>query len=61
MIDYFALALTHGLILVALLRILGRDERDREEVQTLAQADAGEAEAGSSQPPKRAGRTRGRG
>ncbi|WP_209348931.1 hypothetical protein [Pontixanthobacter sp. CEM42] len=30
MIDYFALALTHGLILIALIRIAGRPELDRE-------------------------------
>ncbi|MGB7374287.1 hypothetical protein [Pontixanthobacter sp.] len=30
MIDYFALALTHGLILLALIRIAGRAELDRE-------------------------------
>lgn len=31
MIDYFALALTHALIVIALLRILMRDELDRED------------------------------
>lgn len=30
MIDYFALALTHGLILLALIRIAGKPELDRE-------------------------------
>ncbi|MDN3646727.1 hypothetical protein QWY75_10995 [Pontixanthobacter aestiaquae] len=30
MIDYFALALTHGLILLALIRIAGKAELDRE-------------------------------
>ena len=30
MIDYFALALTHGLIALAVLRLLGRDDLDRE-------------------------------
>ena len=31
MIDYFALALTHALILIAVLRVLMRDELDRED------------------------------
>ena len=31
MIDYLALALTHALIVIALLRILTRDELDRED------------------------------
>ncbi|MEX0342279.1 MAG: hypothetical protein AB3N06_06815 [Erythrobacter sp.] len=31
MIDYFALALTHALIMIALLRVLMRDELDRED------------------------------
>ncbi len=30
MIDYFALALTHALIVIALLRLLVRDDLDRE-------------------------------
>ncbi|MXO91582.1 hypothetical protein [Pontixanthobacter aquaemixtae] len=30
MIDYFALAMTHGLILLALIRIAGKAELDRE-------------------------------
>ncbi|WP_271439846.1 hypothetical protein [Pontixanthobacter luteolus] len=30
MIDYFALALIHGLLLLALIRIAGRDDLDRE-------------------------------
>ena len=32
MIDYFALALAHALLVIALLRILARGELDREEV-----------------------------
>ena len=32
MIDYFALALSHYLILVALIRMLGRDELDRDDL-----------------------------
>ena len=28
MIDYFALAISHGLILIALIRIVGREELD---------------------------------
>lgn len=31
MIDYFALALTHALLVIALLRIAARPELDREE------------------------------
>ena len=31
MIDYFALAMTHALILIAVLRVLMRDELDRED------------------------------
>jgi len=64
MIDYFALALTHGLILIALIRILGRDELDREDVQSLAEADADEAllmdaapEQAADRQPKRGRRT----
>ncbi|WFL78483.1 hypothetical protein P7228_05300 [Altererythrobacter arenosus] len=30
MIDYFALALGHGLLIVALLRLMARDELDEE-------------------------------
>ena len=40
MIDYFSLALMHGLLLIGLLRILKRDELDHEDVMTLAEADA---------------------
>lgn len=31
MIDYFALALSHFLIVVALIRMLGRDDLDRDD------------------------------
>lgn len=31
MIDYFALALTHALLVIALLRLIKRDDVDREE------------------------------
>lgn len=34
MIDYFALALTHALLAIALLRLLGRSELDREDIST---------------------------
>jgi len=30
MIDYFALALVHGLLALTVLRLLGRDDLDRE-------------------------------
>jgi len=36
LIDYFALALTHALIVIALLRIAGRAELDREEFEAAA-------------------------
>ena len=32
MIDYFAIGLTHALLLLAFLRILGRDDLDRDPV-----------------------------
>lgn len=38
MIDYLALALTHALIVIALLRILTRDELDREDPLASDQA-----------------------
>ena len=44
MIDYLALALTHALIVIALLRILTRDELDRED--PLASDPAVTAEIG---------------
>ncbi len=34
MIDYFALALTHALIVVALLRMVGRDALDDDDAAT---------------------------
>ncbi|MBX7481800.1 hypothetical protein [Qipengyuania qiaonensis] len=48
MIDYFALALTHALIVLALVRIVARDELDRENplVDNIAEPD---------QPAKREG------
>ena len=58
MIDYFALALTHGLILVALLRVLGRDALDREDVQTLAEAEEAETPAAPRAAKPSAGRRR---
>jgi hypothetical protein len=39
-IDYFALALTHALIMIALFRILVRDELDREDPLSDHAADA---------------------
>ena len=59
MIDYLALALTHGLLLIALVRLLQRDALDNEDVATLAQTDA-KRQAGmaeSTDPRRRAGRT----
>ncbi len=46
MIDYFALALTHGLLLIGLLRVLTDDTLDHEDVATLAETDAAEAARG---------------
>ena len=58
MIDYLALALTHGLLLIALVRLLQRDALDNEDVATLAQTDA-KRQAGmaeSTDRRRRAGR-----
>ncbi|WP_379548430.1 hypothetical protein ACFCW2_04480 [Qipengyuania sp. DSG2-2] len=46
MIDYFALALTHGLLLIGLLRVLTDDKLDHEDVATLAETDAADAARG---------------
>ena len=35
MIDYFALALSHFLIVIALIRMLGRDDLDRDDAQQV--------------------------
>ena len=51
MIDYLALALTHALIVIALLRILTRDELDRED--PLASDPAVTAEAPASRAKQR--------
>ncbi|TMM48351.1 hypothetical protein [Qipengyuania marisflavi] len=40
MIDYFALALTHGLLLLAVLRIVMRDALDSEDPLAGAEPDA---------------------
>ncbi len=42
MIDYFALALTHGLLLLGAWRMLGRVDLDREEPVDLAAAPPAE-------------------
>lgn len=57
MIDYFALALTHVLIAVALLRILSRSELDREDLSAQAEV-AGPAKPGRSQREARRQRAR---
>ena len=36
MVDYFAIALTHGLIALAAWRLLGRDDLDRDRVADAA-------------------------
>jgi hypothetical protein len=38
LIDYFALALTHGLLLVALLRLIGREDVDVEPIESEEEA-----------------------
>ncbi|MDP4538191.1 hypothetical protein Q9K01_00935 [Qipengyuania sp. DY56-A-20] len=51
MIDYFALALTHGLLLLALLRLIRREDVDVEpaaEDETALPA----AETGAENPPE---------
>ncbi|MBO6768825.1 MAG: hypothetical protein JJ901_11075 [Erythrobacter sp.] len=55
MIDYFALALTHALIMIALFRILVRAELDREDPLSNHAADA---EAPSRREARRARRSR---
>ena len=53
-IDYFALGLTHALIMIALLRLIGRDDLDHEDelddrpkkpLRIDAQASEGSADA----------------
>ncbi len=40
MIDYFALALIHGLLALAVVRLLGRDDLDRESAAEEPGSDA---------------------
>jgi len=60
LIDYFALALTHGLLLVALLRLIGREDVDVEpllsEEETEAEAATKPSETGAA--ARRAARKR---
>ncbi|MBY8332516.1 hypothetical protein [Qipengyuania pacifica] len=58
MIDYFALALAHALLVIALLRILARGELDREEAlgDVIAEPEehsTGKRPAGTRQRKKR--------
>jgi len=55
-IDYLALALTHALIVIALLRILTRDELDRED--PLASDPAVNAAAPAARAKQRRARRR---
>ena len=63
MIDYFALALTHGLLLLAVLRLLGRGELDREAapgpVVDASAKEPGPAERRAARRKRRTGRSRG--
>ena len=45
MIDYFALALTHGLLIIMLMRLIGRDDVDVEPLESEAEA---QVESGSN-------------
>jgi len=47
LIDYFALALTHGLLIVMLMRLIGRDDVDVE--PPMSEEDV-EAEAAAKPP-----------
>ncbi|MDA7787670.1 hypothetical protein N8940_00365 [Sphingomonadaceae bacterium] len=47
-IDYFALALTHGLLLIAVIRMLGRDELDHEETGAAEEPETDTAPAGAA-------------
>lgn len=60
MIDYFALGLTHLLILTALFRILMRDSLDREGAFTENDGDTEEVAAASDTGTTRRKRSRGR-
>ena len=59
MIDYFALALAHALLVIALLRILARGELDREEVLgdviDESQAQSKQKRAGGTRQRKKRG------
>lgn len=60
MIDYFALALTHALILFALLRVLGRSALDREEWDFSAPEEPVPEPEPSQREQRRVRRERGR-
>lgn len=48
MIDYFALALTHGLLIVMLMRLIGREDVDVEPMDSEEEAEVEMA----SKPPE---------
>lgn len=58
MIDYFALALTHALIMIALLRILMRDALDREDPLADDAAEGAPPAAPTGRAARRARRQR---
>lgn len=60
MIDYFALALTHGLLIVMLMRLIGRDDVDVEPIESEeeAQLDTAAAPPETGAAARRAARRR---
>ncbi len=53
MIDYFALALTHGLLVIAFWRLLGRDDLDAESLDAGPGEDAPEETPAAPDPAAR--------
>ena len=58
MIDYFSIALTHGLILVALWRLLGRNDLDVDDAHTAQRPRPWLKDASSSGGTKEGDRAR---
>ena len=53
MIDYFALALTHGLLVIAFWRLLGRDDLDTESLEPGPDEEAPEETPAAPHPAAR--------